>query len=98
KQIESKNRGTRTVVELPHRSVASGVQGAAADDPDADSDPYATAEDELKAIGREKTGQDIPEKELIWIKERLELQASALEDFVAEVRKHTRNHWKNPIG
>lgn len=96
--IEARAHVARTV-SLPEGGIPDAIRDGA-DDDESIGDPaeYATSEDELKAIVRAKTGQDIPWKELIWIKERLELQAVSFDDFVMAVRKHARNNWKNPIG
>lgn len=97
-KIQVKVSGTRTAVSIRDASPPQKPLGKADDESILDPAEYATSEDELKAIVRAKTGQDIPRKELIWIKERLELQGVTVEDFVAVVREHARNDWKNPIG
>jgi hypothetical protein len=97
KLIEATAGAARTA--RAEREIPDATHDAAEDDQSIrDPAEYATCEDELKAIVRAKTGQDMPWKELIWIKDRLELQTVSIDDFVIAVRKHARNEWRNPIG
>lgn len=69
--------------------------------PDDDEGPkveYATPVDELKAIAKAKLGHDLPQEDLRWILDRLELQGISREEYLVEVRKHVGNRWNNPVG
>jgi hypothetical protein len=59
---------------------------------------YAHPEDELKAIYREKTGDEIsPDVERrVW--ELVEIRGVPRKQFMDELRKHVPNAWKNPAG
>lgn len=59
---------------------------------------YATPGDEIKAVAKAKLGHDLPLEDFRWILETLELQGVSGEEYIAEVRKHSGNLWKNPIG
>jgi len=60
--------------------------------------PYASAEDELKAIYQAKTGEGITINLLDVIRVNLECTSISMNDYVAEVRKHAQNEWRNPAG
>lgn len=59
---------------------------------------FAHPEDELKAIFREKTGDELsPDVERrIW--ELLEIRGVPRKQFMDELRKHVPNAWRNPAG
>jgi hypothetical protein len=59
---------------------------------------YAHPEDELRAIHREKTGDELsPDVERrIW--ELVEIRGVPRKQFMDELRKHVPNTWKNPAG
>jgi hypothetical protein len=59
---------------------------------------YATPEDELKAIYLAKAREPITIEVLTAIRADLELGGVSFGDFVAEVRKHSANDWRNPPG
>jgi len=59
---------------------------------------YASPEDELKAIYLGKTGEPITIEVLGAIRTDLELNRVSAREFVAEVRKHAANEWRNPAG
>jgi hypothetical protein len=63
-----------------------------------ESEIYAHPEDELKAIYREKTGDELsPDVERrIW--ELVEIRGVPRKQFMDELRKHVPNVWKNPAG
>jgi hypothetical protein len=68
---------------------------------DADENPgvaYASPEDELKAIYLGKAGEPITIALLDAIRLNLEMKGVSPSDFVAEVRKHAANEWRNPAG
>ena len=80
----------------PPAAAASSQKGD-----DADEDPevaYASPEDELKAIYLAKAGEPITIAVLDAIRVNLELNRVSTHDFIAEVRKHTANEWRNPAG
>ncbi len=96
--IEDSTRTPAVVVSIRQVSAQKHAQSSIDDEPLPDPIDYATPEDWLKAIVRYKTGHDIPQSDLLWIKECLELRAVSVQQYVAEVRQHVRNPWKNPIG
>lgn len=59
---------------------------------------YASPEDELKAIYARKAGGPITIDLLTSIRGDLELSGVSFDDFVAAVRKHSANDWRNPPG
>ena len=59
---------------------------------------YASPEDELCTIYRNKTGTEITRDILNRISELCELRNVSLAVFVAAIRPHVPNHWKNPAG
>lgn len=61
-------------------------------------EPYASPDDDLKAIYLAKTGEPITVAVLDAIRLHLELNQLSMRDFVAEVRKHAENQWRNPAG
>jgi len=68
---------------------------------DTDENPgvaYASPEDELKAIYLGKAGEPITIALLDAIRLNLEMKGVSPSDFVAEVRKHAVNEWRNPAG
>jgi len=68
---------------------------------DADENPglrYASPDDELKAIYLSKAGEAITIVVLDAIRVNLEVSGVSVGDFVAEVRKHSANEWRNPAG
>ncbi len=68
------------------------------DEGDPPETPYASSEDELKAIYQSKSGEPITIDVLSSIRSNLELTLVAMDDFVLEVRKHAKNDWRNPAG
>ncbi len=83
------------------RSRVSAAPASSQNGVDADENPgveYASPEDELKAIYKAKTGEEITSDLLRAIRVNLELSGVSLGDFVVEVRKHSENRWKNPPG
>jgi hypothetical protein len=77
------------------RAAASSENG---DDDEKPTPVYASPEDELKAIYQAKTGDAITLRVLDAIRVNLEITNVAMSDFVAEVRKHAPNDWRNPAG
>ena len=67
-------------------------------DDDASGSLYASLEDELKAIYEAKAGGPITIDLLDAIRTNLEFAGVAMSDYVAEVKKHMRNTWRNPPG
>ena len=55
-------------------------------------------EDELKAIYREKTGDELSPDVQRRIWELVEIRGVARKQFMDELRKHVPNTWKNPAG
>jgi hypothetical protein len=83
------------------RAAASAAAASSQKGDDADENPgvgYASPEDELKAIYQAKAREPITTDLLHVIRANLELSGVSLGDFVVEVRKHTRNPWRNPPG
>jgi hypothetical protein len=68
------------------------------DDDDQNLTVYASSDEELKAIYAAKTGGPITFEVLDAIRVNLELGGIAMRDFVAEVKRHTKNEWRNPPG
>jgi hypothetical protein len=64
----------------------------------AKSETYARPEDELRAIIRQKTGDELsPDVERrVW--ESVEIRGVPRKQFMDELRKHVPNAWKNPAG
>ena len=60
--------------------------------------PYASPEDELKAIYQSKAGEPITIQVLGKIRANLELTPVDMSDFVIELRKHVKGDWRNPPG
>ncbi len=69
-----------------------------ADDEENPGEGYASPEDELKAIYRAKAGESITIAVLDAIRANLEFTGVSFDEFVAEVRKHQVNSWRNPAG
>jgi N-terminal phage replisome organiser (Phage_rep_org_N) len=83
------------------RASASAAAASSQNGDDVDQNPrvgYASSEDELKAIYRDKAGEIISVELLDAIRVNLELARVTLSEFVEEVRKHAGNKWKNPPG
>jgi hypothetical protein len=59
---------------------------------------YASPDDELKAIYLAKAREPITIDLLDAIRLNLELNGVTIGDFVAEVKKHVGNRWRNPAG
>jgi hypothetical protein len=103
---EKENEGKRTEPK--------GTEGASAFSPSADEaanknpshrpddeNPgtvYASPEDELKAIYARKAGEPITLEVLTAIRGDLELSGVSFGAFLAEVKKHSANPWRNPPG
>ncbi len=68
------------------------------DDGKTPDEGYASPEDELKAIFLKKAGEPITIAVLDAIRVNLGLTGVSFGDFVAEVRKHITNAWRNPAG
>jgi len=81
-----------------HNGVGSNLPKKSDEDAEHPEDPYASPEDELKAIYLGKAGESITTAVLDAIRLNLELHQVSMGDFVAEVRKHARNGWRNPPG
>jgi hypothetical protein len=68
---------------------------------DDDANPgevYATPEEELKALYFKKTAKSITSEVLEAIRNNLELSQVTMREFVAEVKEHAQNPWRNPAG
>jgi DNA-directed RNA polymerase subunit RPC12/RpoP len=59
---------------------------------------YASPEDELKAIFKAKAGHNIGVEVLDAIRANILASGIDMGDFVAEVKKHVKNPWRNPPG
>ena len=81
-----------------HSSLASDFPDKGDDEGEAPETPYASSEDELKAIYHSRSGEPITIDLLSSIRSNLELTLVTMDDFVLEVRKHVRNDWRNPPG
>jgi hypothetical protein len=81
-----------------HSGVGSNFPENGDDEGEHPEDPYASPEDELKAIYQSKSGEPITIDLLSSIRSNLELTLISMDDFVLEVRKHARNDWRNPPG
>jgi hypothetical protein len=68
------------------------------DDGEKPGEVYASPEDELKAIYLAKAGEPITVAVLDAIRVNLGLNRVSPADFLAEVRKHAPNEWRNPAG
>jgi hypothetical protein len=82
-------------------AAVSAAAAASQNGDDVDENPgigYVSPEDELKTIYLAKAGEPITTELLHAIRANLELSGVSLGDFVVEVRKHTRNPWRNPPG
>ncbi|BDC50662.1 hypothetical protein F183_A29780 [Bryobacterales bacterium F-183] len=66
------------------------------DDDDSLRGPWASADEELKAIFRHKAGEQIPIFLLDQIRADLVSNGVEMADFVAEIRKHLKGNWLNP--
>jgi hypothetical protein len=92
--------GDQTEVDSKrHLSTSRSVQSKGDDDdkPQA-SQAYDTPEDEIRAIFRSKTGEEISRDLLNRISEMCELRCVPLSRYVEELRLHVPNSWKNPGG
>jgi hypothetical protein len=87
---------------IEHSGVASGVGAFSskmgADDDEQPEELYASPDDELKAIYQDKAGEPITIDLLDAIRVNLECANVSISDFVAEVKKHAQNEWRNPPG
>jgi len=81
-----------------HSGVGSDFPEKGDDEGEHPEDPYASSEDELKAIYQSKSGEPITVDLLSAIRSNLELTLVSMDDFVLEVRKHAKNDWRNPPG
>jgi hypothetical protein len=68
------------------------------DEAESPKGPYASPEDELKAIYQSKSGEPITISVLDAIRANLECARVSIDDFLVEVRKHVNNEWRNPAG
>jgi hypothetical protein len=68
------------------------------DDEETPGTVYASPEDELKALYQSKTGEPITIDLLTAIRGDLELGGVSFGAYLAEVRKHSTNEWRNPPG
>ncbi len=59
---------------------------------------YASPKDELRAIYREKAGEEISTEVENRFWGDIEIRNVTRLEAIAELRKHTPNHWKNPAG
>jgi len=81
-----------------HNGVGSNFPKKGEEEEEHPEDPYASPEDELKAIYQSKSGEPITLGVLSAIRSNLELTLVTMDDFVLEVRKHAKNDWRNPPG
>jgi hypothetical protein len=68
------------------------------DDEETPGTVYASPEDELKALYRSKAREPITIDLLTAIRGDLESGGVSFGEFLAEVRKHSANEWRNPPG
>jgi len=88
----------RDVSEIEHSdSVRTGPSLSSKRDENPKSH-YASAEDEMKAIYAAKAGKPITAHLLRAIQENLEVAGVTSSEFVAEIRTHVQNNWRNPAG
>jgi hypothetical protein len=101
--------GKRTEVEGTEGAIAFSPESAVKvpgknpshmkpDDEEKPGTVYASPEDELKALYQSKTGEPITIEVLTAIRGDLELSGVSFGAFLAEVRKHSANEWRNPPG
>jgi hypothetical protein len=87
---------------IEHSNVASRIGSfsfkKAPDDDEHPEERYASPDDELRAIYKDKAGEPITIYLLDAIRLNLECASVSMSDFVAEVKKHTQNEWRNPPG
>ncbi len=93
----TRNRVEKTTEEVSKRSSAS-VLLRWPDDAEPPNTIYASAEDELKAIYLNKTGEAMSVELLQLIRADLEVRSVTVSEFVTAVKKHTGNRWTNPAG
>jgi hypothetical protein len=85
--------------EAPPPTGEIRLSGKSADDDEkAPQVLYASPDDELKAIYTAKTGESITIEVLDAIRANVAGVCSDMGDFVAEVKRHVKNEWRNPAG
>jgi hypothetical protein len=95
---EGAREGSTTERSDAHSGVSSDSPDNGDDEEENPGEPYASPDDELKAIYLAKAGEPMTVAVLDAIRLNLELNQVSMSDFVAEVRKHARNLWRNPAG
>jgi hypothetical protein len=98
KQTEPKGTEGESALSLEISDEAAKKNPPHRPDDENPSTFYATPEDELKAIYARKTREPITIEVLTAIRGDLESSGVSFGDFVAEVRKHSANDWRNPAG
>lgn len=104
KRTRTDLRGTERASDEPkteHPSAGGAETPFSEKGADDDANPatrYASSEDELKAIYQAKVGEQITVEVLDAIRVNLSLAGVDLSEFVAEVKKHAQNPWRNPPG
>ena len=88
-----------SATEDPEAASAEPILSEESSDDDENSaSPYASADDELKAIYEAKAGERITIEVLDAIRLNLYTTGVDMSDFVVEVKKHVQNQWRNPSG
>ena len=95
---ERAGEGSTTEHSGARDGVVSDFPKKSDDDGQHPEGPYASPEDELKAIYLKKSGERITIAVLDAIRMNLELKGVSMADFVEEVHKHAHNEWRNPAG
>ncbi|HLM98722.1 MAG TPA: helix-turn-helix domain-containing protein [Bryobacteraceae bacterium] len=64
----------------------------------AESETWASPQDELRAILKSKLGESVCIDDWDWIEEQIECRGIDWMAFVSEIRRHAANNWCNPVG
>src|SRR5262249_22988791 len=76
----------------------SGRSKLADDDEKQVLENWASPQDELRAILQKKLGSPVSWADWDWISEQIEARGIPWDNFVATIRQHAGNNWKNPVG